>query len=52
MEKISKTLLNWASILEDNTREQAARAASMPFIYPHLATEADGTNRAGLMGNT
>lgn len=41
MEKISKTLLNWASILEDNTREQAARAASMPFIYPHLALMPD-----------
>jgi len=27
MEKISKTLLNWASILEHNTREQATRAA-------------------------
>lgn len=41
MEKISKTLLNWASILEDKTREQAARAASMPFIYPHLALMPD-----------
>ncbi|MEO7352367.1 MAG: RtcB family protein [Marmoricola sp.] len=41
MEKISKTLLNWASILEDNTREQATRAATMPFIYPHLALMPD-----------
>jgi tRNA-splicing ligase RtcB len=40
-EKISKTLLSWASILEDNTREQAVQAASMPFIHPHLALMPD-----------
>jgi tRNA-splicing ligase RtcB len=41
MEKISKTLLNWASILEDNTREQAMQASQMPFIHPHLALMPD-----------
>ncbi len=41
MEKISKTLLSWASILEDNTRAQAVQAASMPFIHPHLALMPD-----------
>ncbi|HEX4658227.1 MAG TPA: RtcB family protein [Streptosporangiaceae bacterium] len=41
MEKISKRLLSWASILEDNTREQAIRTASMPFIFPHLALMPD-----------
>ena len=41
MEKISKTLINWASILEDNTREQALMTASMPFIHPHLALMPD-----------
>jgi tRNA-splicing ligase RtcB len=41
MEKISKTLLSWASILEDNTREQAVRTATMPFIHPHLALMPD-----------
>jgi tRNA-splicing ligase RtcB len=41
MEKISKRLLSWASILEDNTREQAMRTASMPFIFPHLALMPD-----------
>jgi tRNA-splicing ligase RtcB len=41
MEKISARLLNWASILEDTTREQALRTASMPFIYPHLALMPD-----------
>jgi tRNA-splicing ligase RtcB len=41
MEQISKKLMNWASILEDNTREQAVTAATMPFIHPHLALMPD-----------
>jgi tRNA-splicing ligase RtcB len=41
MEKINRRLLNWASILEDNTREQALRTASMPFIHPHVALMPD-----------
>ena len=41
MEKISSTLLNWASILEDKTREQAELAARMPFIHPHVALMPD-----------
>ena len=41
MEKISKTLLSWASILEDNTRAQAVQTATMPFIHPHLALMPD-----------
>ncbi len=41
MEQISQRLLNWASILDPVTREQAERTASMPFIYPHLALMAD-----------
>jgi len=41
MEQISKRLFNWASILEPNTREQAERTASMPFIWPHLALMPD-----------
>jgi tRNA-splicing ligase RtcB len=41
MEKINARLLNWASILEDNTREQAERTAQMPFIHPHLALMPD-----------
>lgn len=36
MEQISKRLMNWASILEDNTREQAETTATMPFIFPHV----------------
>jgi tRNA-splicing ligase RtcB (3'-phosphate/5'-hydroxy nucleic acid ligase) len=41
VEQISKRLLNWASILDDQTREQAVRTATMPFIFPHLALMPD-----------
>jgi tRNA-splicing ligase RtcB len=41
MEQISKRLMNWASILEDNTREQAVMTSQMPFIHPHLALMPD-----------
>ena len=38
---LSKKLMNWASILEPKTREQAERTASMPFIFPHVALMPD-----------
>ena len=41
MEQISKKLMNWASILEQGTREQAVTAATMPFVFPHLALMPD-----------
>ncbi|KIC69370.1 RtcB family protein [Pseudarthrobacter phenanthrenivorans] len=41
MENISPKLLNWASILDDKTREQAVMTAGLPFIYPHLALMPD-----------
>jgi len=41
MEQISKKLMSWASILATNAREQAERAASMPFVYPHVALMPD-----------
>jgi tRNA-splicing ligase RtcB len=41
MEQISKKLMNWASILEQGTREQAVTASTMPFIFPHLALMPD-----------
>ena len=41
MEKFSKRLMNWASILEPNTREQAEKTSSMPFIFPHVALMPD-----------
>jgi len=33
--------MNWASILEPNTREQAVATSRMPFIHPHLALMPD-----------
>lgn len=41
MKKIAPKLFNWASIIEDNTSEQAERTSEMPFIYPHLALMPD-----------
>jgi tRNA-splicing ligase RtcB len=40
-EHLAPKLINWASILEDNTRDQAITASSMPFIHPHLALMPD-----------
>lgn len=38
--RISK-VMNYASILEDNTRKQAELTSTMPFVYPHLALMPD-----------
>lgn len=41
MEQIAKGLLSWASILEDQAREQAIITASLPFVSPHVALMPD-----------
>jgi tRNA-splicing ligase RtcB len=41
VETINSKLLNWASILDDKTREQAVKTSVLPFIYPHLALMPD-----------
>ena len=41
MERLSDRLLNWASILDDETRRQAEATASLPFIHPHVALMPD-----------
>lgn len=41
MERLSKKLMNWASILDDQTREQAQRTAQLPFIHPWVALMPD-----------
>jgi tRNA-splicing ligase RtcB (3'-phosphate/5'-hydroxy nucleic acid ligase) len=41
VEQITKGLLNWASILEVATREQALQTARMPFVRPHVALMPD-----------
>jgi len=41
VQEISERLLSWASILDDQTRAQAVRAATLPFIFPHVALMPD-----------
>jgi len=41
MEKLTTRLLNWASVLDPQTKEQALTTSTMPFIYPHLALMPD-----------
>jgi tRNA-splicing ligase RtcB (3'-phosphate/5'-hydroxy nucleic acid ligase) len=41
VQKVSERLVNWASILDARTREQAERTAAMPFIHPHVALMPD-----------
>jgi tRNA-splicing ligase RtcB len=41
VERLSEKLLNWASILDDETRRQAERTASLPFVHPHVALMPD-----------
>ncbi len=41
MRQVTPRFMNWASILEDATREQVQRTSEMPFIYPHVALMPD-----------
>lgn len=41
MYKISEKFLNWASILEDSTRDQVLMTSKMPFVFPHIALMPD-----------
>jgi tRNA-splicing ligase RtcB (3'-phosphate/5'-hydroxy nucleic acid ligase) len=41
VEQISKRLMSWASILEDQARAQAIRTSELPFIHPHVALMPD-----------
>jgi tRNA-splicing ligase RtcB len=41
VEQITKRLMSWASILDPQTREQAVRTSTMPFIHPHVALMPD-----------
>jgi tRNA-splicing ligase RtcB len=47
VEQLAKKLMNWASILEDGTREQALRTASLPFIHPWVALMPDAHQGKG-----
>jgi len=41
VEQISKKFMNWASIIDEATMEQAKLTSTMPFIFPHLALMPD-----------
>lgn len=41
MEQVTKRFMNWASVLEDNTRAQVQMTSEMPFIFPHIALMPD-----------
>lgn len=41
MEQISKKLISWASLLEDQARDQAIATSRLPFIHPHIALMPD-----------
>ncbi|MGY1986134.1 RtcB family protein [Blastococcus sp. SYSU DS0669] len=41
MERLAEKLLNWASILDDETRRQAERTASLDIVHPHVALMPD-----------
>lgn len=41
MEWLNDKFVNWASILEEKTAEQAYTLSGMPFIFPHLALMPD-----------
>lgn len=41
MNQIGNKVLNWASILDEVTEQQAVKTAAMPFVTPHLALMPD-----------
>jgi tRNA-splicing ligase RtcB len=41
VERLSDRLVNWASILDDQTRRQAENTASLPIVHPHVALMPD-----------
>jgi tRNA-splicing ligase RtcB (3'-phosphate/5'-hydroxy nucleic acid ligase) len=41
MEQVNEKYLNFASIIDEGTRAQNLKTASMPFVWPHLASMPD-----------
>ncbi|GIE90036.1 RtcB family protein [Actinoplanes regularis] len=39
--QINERLINWASLIEDETLQQAEKASRLPFIHPHIALMPD-----------
>jgi tRNA-splicing ligase RtcB len=46
-EQLSPTLINFASMIDQNTVDQAKETASMPFVYPHVALMPDAHSGKG-----
>ena len=47
MEQLGPKLYNWASILDEKTREQAEALANLDFVYPHIALMPDAHHGKG-----
>jgi tRNA-splicing ligase RtcB len=47
MQRLTNKLYNWASVVDQNTIDQAVRTSKMPFIQPHLALMPDAHLGAG-----
>ncbi|WP_229676006.1 RtcB family protein [Hoyosella rhizosphaerae] len=45
--RLSHKLINWASLLDDTTEQQAKQTARMPFIHPHIALMPDAHSGKG-----
>ena len=41
MKQITPRLMNWATVLESSTLEQAQRTSELPFVFPHVALMPD-----------
>lgn len=41
MQQINERLMNWASLVEEETLKQADKASRLPFIHPHIALMPD-----------
>ena len=47
VQQINRSLLSFASQIDDNTIEQAKETASMPFVHPHVALMPDAHSGKG-----
>jgi tRNA-splicing ligase RtcB len=47
MERITDKLYSWASLVDEQTLEQARRTATMPFVDPHVALMPDAHQGIG-----
>jgi hypothetical protein len=36
LQRLGEKLVSWASVVDDNTLEQARTSSLLPFIWPHV----------------